>query len=688
MIQAQLDTDSVGGVNNKAISKACTTRQGFVLMLQYHVRMSSKFSRRLVALLALASLFILVLPASNSIAAIKQGSKCTKLGLKSGNLICSKSSGKLIWLLTSKKSDAIDSVLPRTLYVGEGSAELQIRSQSGVPVSVSSLDPRVCVVTAFTVVPVAGGKCPIFMKTDVNNKYQVVQRTEFIEIRRRNALTYTSPTEYLISSPVIILPELSSAGLLIEYSAENANQCVVRGSTVELKKIGICTIYAFQAGDSFTDPILKTPITLRAMQENQISFAPPQELSIRLKSHLLTGVASSGYSVSYRSTTPEICSISDSNLNLLKVGTCTIIASQNGDAFTRVAPEITTNINVIGQRVSEDQPDSFDGFQIKPIYVVPSDGEDRKYDINGYIADALTEGNAALKLGIGQEFQIDSIGSDYDIQFFRSSYSRDYLSKSSSAGDELMKEMKIADKFGLNRKDYVFFIDVDGFKYDTACGYAGIPGRISVVAVGPSKSGSLTCVGPSLQLKNYVAHTWVHEVFHNLGVEHTTNDPCDMMRGASTNYCSTSWTIDKDRNRYVGSDKQGVNVLSLRVWKGYVADQNLRASCDLFYSTVSRSDGLRYALCPTGTQVIGALTYCWSSIRSIELQVWKNNAWTSLGEGSHYNEPWGKSVSWKCNNSNYTAPWKQITVTTPGIQKYRWMVNGTESEQFNIIWQN
>jgi hypothetical protein len=121
------------------------------------------------------------------------------------------------------------------------------------------------------------------------------------------------------------------------------------------------------------------------------------------------------------------------------------------------------------------------------------------------------------------------------------------------------------------------------------------------------------------------------------------------------------------------------------VWKGYTSDQTLRASCTLQSSQIPRSDGLKYAICPIGSQIIGALTYCWSSITSVELQVWKNNSWESLGEGKNYSEPWGKYVNWKCSNS--TAPWKEVTVNSPGIQKYRWMINGREGEVFNIIWQ-
>ena len=245
--------------------------------------------------------------------------------------------------------------------------------------------------------------------------------------------------------------------------------------------------------------------------------------------------------------------------------------------------------------------------------------------------------------------------------------------------------MKLFDNPSSERKNYHFFIDVPNLKDGAACGYASMPGISSVYAVGPTNSGSTTCVGKSLNVENYASKGWVHESFHNLGVGHTVDDGCDLMRGSGS--CNSTWTIDKERKRYVTSDAQGVNILTLRVWKGYTADQSLRASCTLQNTSIPRSDGLKYALCPTGKQIIGALTYCWSSIRSVELQVWRNNSWESLGEGNHFREPWGDYVEWSCSNPSYTAPWKELTVTTPGIQKYRWMINGSEGEVFNIIWQ-
>jgi predicted Zn-dependent protease len=444
-----------------------------------------------------------------------------------------------------------------------------------------------------------------------------------------------------------------------------------------------------QKGTQFVDAISSQQLNLTILGENKIDYSPPAELALKLKNTQLTAKSTSGLPVSYATSTNEICNLSGISLILLKLGTCTITVSQPGDAFTEAAESLTFNISITGARVSEDQPDSLIGFQIKAIYVVPSDGLDNKYDVNGFLAAALTEGNRELKNEIGYELQIDSIDNEYDIQFFRSSYPSSHFLNASSVGDDLMRELKMVDKLGQNRKNYVFFIDVDGFKYDAACGYAARPGFYSVVAVGtPRDSKAGSCVGKSRQLTNYVSHTWVHEVFHNFGVEHGYDDACDLMRGSNSGRCDGNWRIDKDRNRYVNSNKQGVNVLSLRVWKGYTSDQNLRASCILGYSYLPRSDGMRYASCPTGTEVIGALTYCWSSIRSAELQVYRDQRWVSLGQGKVFNQPWGSDIDWKCDNSSYVAPWMQLTVTTPGIQRYRWMVNDREAEQFQIIWQN
>lgn len=363
-----------------------------------------------------------------------------------------------------------------------------------------------------------------------------------------------------------------------------------------------------------------------------------------------------------------------------------MVASQPGDDYTVPSNDLNIAIAITASRASSDQPDTLTGYQIKPIYVVPSDGIDHQYDLNGTLNSILDEGNNFLENQIGYRYQVDRTTTGYDIQFFKSNYSTSYMQSAVDLNNDLFNELSLADNPSLNRKDYIFFVDINYLRGGMYCGYASIPGYVSVVVLGSGTSENGSCNSKSGQVANYASLTWIHESFHNLGVEHTSDDTCDLMRGSGN--CASNWSIDRNRSRYVGSDKQGVNVLSLRVWQGYVNDQNLRASCILYNSRMTRQDGVRYALCPTGTQIIGALTYCWSSINSTELQVLQNGSWVSLGFGSHYNSPWGKYVSWSCSDSAYTAPWIQLTVNTPGFQTYRWLVNGKEAEQFKIYWQS
>jgi len=559
-------------------------------------------------------------------------------------------------------------------------------SSAGLVIDYVSETTDVCQISGTKVTLAKIGLCVISGK-QLGNAFidSAAFKAARFKVIQRNSISFSLSDLILLSTKTILLSGTSTSGLTVTYNSVSPEICNVLTNTLTLLKHGNCLVEASQAGDEFTLPAEKVSARIKVIRDNEITFSNPGNLTLKLKSIQLAGVSSSGLTVTYRAMTTNTCSLSNNLLSLLAVGTCTVVASQAGDEFTLAAKDVSQSFAISNDRALSDQPDSLTGYQIKAIYVVPSDGTDRSYDTNGYIASILKEGNAFIKSQIGLEYQIDSVGNDYDIQFFRSTFPTSHFLSSQNLHTELAKEMKLYENPTADRKNYHFFVEVSSLKNNTYCGFASTPGLYSVNAVGPSNSATSSCVGKSLNVDNFASHVWVHESFHNLGVGHTTDDSCDTMRGSGT--CSSTWTIDKERKRYVGSDAQGVNILTLRVWKGYTADQTLRASCSLLNSQVPRADGLRYAVCPTGKQVIGALTYCWSSIRSVELQVWRNNTWESLGAGNNYREPWGNYISWSCSNSTYTAPWKEITVTTPGIQKYRWIINGSEGEVFNIIWQ-
>lgn len=334
-------------------------------------------------------------------------------------------------------------------------------------------------------------------------------------------------------------------------------------------------------------------------------------------------------------------------------------------------------------RSTIDRTDTVTGFQIKPFYVVPADGIDRSSDIDGRISKLLDAGNVYLKAQIGQTLPIDSIAAGYDIQFMRSKKSAATLANAKTGPEDLLLESKALDTPGINRKNYIFFVDIDSFKGNStlgaeACGRGNMPGIAAIIAI-----AGKVCTQPSNTFSDFATLSWIHEVLHNFGVKHVPS-ACDLMQAKTTCSSGQKVSLDARRNLYVTSANFGQDIMKLRVWTGYTARQSLQADCWLG-TRVPRTDGIKYAYCPTGSQTIGALTNCWTNITSITLQENLKGKWTSLGSGSHFNQPWGSRLTWKCK-TGWSAPWKKLTVLKPGLKHYRWVVNGKISENLNVIW--
>ncbi len=511
-------------------------------------------------------------------------------------------------------------------------------------------------------------------------------------VKKTQKISFTAPKQTSTQDAFVDFQYAATSKLAVTATSTTLDICSASAKKILLTgKSGLCRISLTQGGNSYYQRARAVSMEFISFGVAAIDFQLPEALLLSQSTYKLVASSSSGLPITFSTGTPDFCTAQNTILTLVKVGTCSVIASHvSADPSSTVTP-ITLTAAISNGGANSDQPDLVNGFQIKPIYVVPSDGKDKAYDTNGYIAGILDEGNKYLRAQIGLTVPIDKSAAGYDIQYLKSKLSTKYLSthadatlRESSDAYLLLDEIRAMDSPGLNQKNYIFFIDVPGFG-GQYCGFAATPGISSVVAL-KNISARRNCTGKSWNFDNGTANTWVHELFHNFGVKHTLDDPCDFMKGNETlGTCPSnkSLTIDKNRARYVRSSVQGQDILKLPVWEGYT-NKDYWSRC--YLNPVPRTDGVKYAYCPTGTQTIGALSYCWGSISSVSLEEFVDGAWESLGAGSHYSDPWGPNVSWKCSDTGYTAPWKQLTVTTPGVSLYRWMINGSESEQFKVIW--
>ena len=551
---------------------------------------------------------------------------------------------------------------------------------------------------AFGATTKANGACPkVALKSGSFICTTVTGKLKWEIVKKPQVIKYSAPSQAGVTDKQINFEFSSSSKLTVVATPLTPDVCVLGELKILILAIpGLCRFSLNQNGNAYYSAAKSLIVEIKISGTNVIDFSLPGALLLSQGTYPIAATSSSNLTVSLTSTTTSVCTVANSTLTLLMAGTCTLVATQSGADFIPKATAVTQSAEISALRVIADLPDTISGFQIKPVYVVPSDATDNSYDLNGYLAGILDEGNRYLKSQIGYTVPIDSTASGYDIQYLKSQYSTEYLRTHEATRDPamsdagvLLTEIKAMENPGENRKNYIFFIEVPGFE-GQYCGLAATPGMIAVVAL-ENVSDTKTCRGASAALfENYTSKTWIHEIIHNFGVEHTPNNACDLMYGGGTAGACMSpdgITIDKNRTLYVGtSSSQGPNILGLRVWSGHTADAGLGADC--YLNPVPRLDGISYAYCPTGTRQIGEIDRCWQTVDSVSFEELTGGIWVLQGSGNYSSTTWGGGLSnyGSCGANFPYSAWNEVTVVNPGIHRYRWVVNGQVGRQLNIIW--
>ena len=173
-------------------------------------------------------------------------------------------------------------------------------------------------------------------------------------------LTITAPERLAAgeSATVSATSDLPGIVTLAVASASSAN-CTLSGATLTATQTGTCALNAetpatadhVAASATFNVTITGTPQSINfgagpLLTESYVPFGttPP----------MLSATASSGLAVSYEISTPTICealapaSPSDAwAIRLLNVGTCTVLATQAGDATYERAPSIERSFTIV-----------------------------------------------------------------------------------------------------------------------------------------------------------------------------------------------------------------------------------------------------------------------------------------------------------------------------------------------------
>ncbi|MBX9644570.1 MAG: autotransporter domain-containing protein [Novosphingobium sp.] len=226
---------------------------------------------------------------------------------------------------------------------------LSATASSGLAVSYSSNSGSVCTVSGGTISFVATGTCSITAAQAGNPTYApATSVTQTFEVTPgANTITFPALADTPFTSAPPVLGATASSGLAIAYSSNSGSVCTVSGATISFVAVGTCSITASQAGNSNYAPATSVTNAFQVTPGvNTITFAALPNRALGSGSFALTATASSGLAVAYSTSTPTICSVSGTSVNLLAVGTCTVLANQAGNANYQPAPQVSQSFQI------------------------------------------------------------------------------------------------------------------------------------------------------------------------------------------------------------------------------------------------------------------------------------------------------------------------------------------------------
>jgi hypothetical protein len=223
---------------------------------------------------------------------------------------------------------------------------LAATASSGLPVSFASATPTVCTVSGVTASLIAEGFCYINATQAGNNEYFAAPTVgqQFGVGHAAQTIAY-SPSGPLVAASTVNLDPVATSGLPVTLTSTSPSVCTVSGTSATLLTYGFCNVTASVGGNKeyFSATVGHSFGIGHASQTITFPAIPSQAVGTPLT---LSATASSGLAVTFTSTAQTICKVSGTTASFLAVGTCTIEASQPGNATYSGAVNVSRSFTV------------------------------------------------------------------------------------------------------------------------------------------------------------------------------------------------------------------------------------------------------------------------------------------------------------------------------------------------------
>jgi hypothetical protein len=253
----------------------------------------------------------------------------------------------------TKKSQSVafTSTAPSNATVGGPTYEVKASGgPSGNPVTFTTdAASSGCSISGATVSFTAAGTCKIDANQAGNANYnaapQVQQSFSVAKGAQTISFSSTAPSNATVGGPSYeVKASGGPSGNPVTFTTDAASSgCSISGATVSFTAAGTCKIDANQAGSANYNAAPQVQQSFSVGKKSQtVAFTSPTPSGAVVggPAYNVAATASSGLAVSFSSATTSVCTVSGSTVSFVGGGTCTIEATQEGNAeYSAAKPE-------------------------------------------------------------------------------------------------------------------------------------------------------------------------------------------------------------------------------------------------------------------------------------------------------------------------------------------------------------
>jgi hypothetical protein len=199
------------------------------------------------------------------------------------------------------------------------------------------------------------GKCTVLASQVGNTSYNPatpVSQSFTVSMASQTIIFGGLANKTLAQSPVSVRAT-STSGLTVNFTSATPTVCSAEGTngaTIVLLLSGKCTVVANQAGNGTYGPATPVSQSFTVSKASQtVTFGGLANKKLPQSPVTVSATSSSGLAVTFTTTTPSVCTAGGTNgdsITLLKAGTCTVVASQAGNATYNSATPVSRSFTV------------------------------------------------------------------------------------------------------------------------------------------------------------------------------------------------------------------------------------------------------------------------------------------------------------------------------------------------------